>query len=429
MDIFFTVKGNSVVIGDTVYPMHRWVPTPYGVLRFVADAKKTKEALQPLFFRLLNPKDVVAGLLGNLDVRAANKLATVVTIVLKDEVPRRGEDIVNLLIANYNQMSVDDKNKLAANTLEFVEKRLKTVQWELDSLEGHIQRYRAKKRGGEPERTGPAVPAERRGQRPQGGRPEHAAGGTGPGGTLREIKRQRCGHRASALGIEDPVLSELTQKLYNSKLEYQKLLETTGENNPMALTVAREIAAMPARHGKDPQPAQQPAGRPQQPRPPIPARLIPCCARYPQKERELAKISREQAIKNNLYSFLLEKREQSELAISSSVADTKIIHQAETSALPVSRKKLFIYMGALVVALGLGVGLVSAKELMNKNILFRSEIESMTAVPVIGEISYNATKETLAGANPKVSLMAEQFRQLRAAIGLYGKESGSKNCW
>ncbi|MEI6946251.1 polysaccharide biosynthesis tyrosine autokinase [Paraflavisolibacter sp. H34] len=425
-DIFFRVKGDAVVIGDTAYPMNQWVTTPYGVLRFSPNLKKSKDPLHPMFFRLLNPKDVAAGLLGNLDVRAANKLATVVTIVLKDEVPKRGEDIVNLLIANYNQMSVDDKNRLAANTLEFVEKRLGTVQQELDSLENQIQHYRAKNN---------VVNLSEQGRlylQNVGINDRKVADLNMQLAVLDQVERyvrskdSSAAIVPSALGIEDPALSELTQKLYNSKLEYEKVIKTTGENNPMAITLAREIEAMQPHimEKLQNQRSNLQAGR---------NNLAANSSTFnallrsiPEKERELAEISRQQASKSTLYNFLLEKREQSELAISSSVADTKTIDAAETSALPVSPKKVFIYMGALVVALGLGVGLISAKELMNKNILFRSEIESMTAVPVVGEISYNAKKETLANANSRLSLVAEQFRQLRAAIGLYGKDAGYK---
>jgi capsular exopolysaccharide synthesis family protein len=113
------------------------------------------------------------------------------------------------------------------------------------------------------------------------------------------------------------------------------------------------------------------------------------------------------------------------MAISSTVADSKVVDVAESSDDPVSPKPTFIYMVALVGAIGLGIGLISAKELLNKKILFRSEIESYTDVPVVAEISYTREKDSLSNSTSKISLAAEQFRQLRAAIGLCGNNNNN----
>jgi capsular exopolysaccharide synthesis family protein len=142
----------------------------------------------------------------------------------------------------------------------------------------------------------------------------------------------------------------------------------------------------------------------------------------PQKERELMSISREQATKKGIYSFLLEKREQTALASSGATSDSKIVDYANSSILPVSPKKLLTYFMALALFGGMGVGFVSLKEMMNKKILFRSEIETLTSVPVIAEISATKDKESLLKSSSKVSLVAEQFRHLRAAIGLFGRK-------
>ena len=58
--------------------------------------------------------------------------------------PKRGEDILNELLVVYNRAAILDKNVLAANTLKFVEDRLKYVVNELDSVEGQLQNYKAR---------------------------------------------------------------------------------------------------------------------------------------------------------------------------------------------------------------------------------------------------------------------------------------------
>jgi capsular exopolysaccharide synthesis family protein len=146
----------------------------------------------------------------------------------------------------------------------------------------------------------------------------------------------------------------------------------------------------------------------------------------PQKERELADISRQQAIKSSVYSFLLQKREQMAMAVSSTVSDGKVIDSAVSSGTPVSPKIPFIYLAAVFSALLTGIALISGKEILNRKILFRSEIESYTSLPVVAEILNVKKKQSLFDTTSKVSLVAEQFRQLRAALGLYGKHSHDK---
>jgi capsular exopolysaccharide synthesis family protein len=95
---------------------------------------------------------------------------------------------------------------------------------------------------------------------------------------------------------------------------------------------------------------------------------------------------------------------------------------AKSSDLPVSPKKSLVYFAVLACSIGIGIGLVSAKEQLNRKILFRSEIESLTVVPVIAEISANKDTDSLLSTGSRGSVVAEQFRHLRAAYGLFGRQ-------
>ena len=96
-------------------------------------------------FHLGNPKNVASGLLPNLKVDASSKLSSVVELSYRDEVPQRAEDILNQLIIAYDQATIDEKDKLARNTLSFVEERLNVVAHDLDSIEKKVQQYKSGK--------------------------------------------------------------------------------------------------------------------------------------------------------------------------------------------------------------------------------------------------------------------------------------------
>jgi capsular exopolysaccharide synthesis family protein len=145
----------------------------------------------------------------------------------------------------------------------------------------------------------------------------------------------------------------------------------------------------------------------------------------PEKEKELLEISRQQGIKNGIYTFLLQKREETALAYASEVADSRLVDAAESYG-PVSPKKPLTYLISLVAALALGVLFISLKEVVNRNILFSTEIEKFTTAPILGEIAFEPSKKQLVIGDGKRTFVAEQLRQLRTSLGYLGINSRKK---
>ncbi len=422
----YTGKPKEVVIDGKVYPLEKWCSTPYGELKFDYNERLAEPAKGPLFFRLYKPKNIAPSFISNLEVRAASKLSTTITLVFKDEVPQRGEDILNKLLVAYNLLSIEEKKGTAFNTLEFIESRLIKVERELDSIENKIQSFRTRE---------DVVDLSQQSKQyldNVGSNDRKIADLSMQLAALDEMERYVKSNKnnaddvPAAVGINDPLLSDLMQKLYNAKVEYGKLMNTTAENNPFALAVAKEIEQTRPlileklrSHRINLEASKKDLTA-------ISGNYNSMLRSIPQKERDLMNISREQVIKKSIYNYLLEKREQTALASSSAVSDSKIIDYAKSNLTPVSPKKSLVYFAVLAGAIGLAIGLVSAREMLNKKILFRSEIESLTSVPVIAELAANKENESLIKSGSKVSVVAEQFRHLRAAIGLIGRQKEMK---
>ncbi|THU39366.1 polysaccharide biosynthesis tyrosine autokinase [Niastella caeni] len=419
-------KVREIVIGEKIYPIKKWVSTPWGELKFEHNDRQLSMAEGPLFFRLYKPKNIAPGFISNLGVKSASKLSTTINLTFRDEVPERGEDILNKLLVAYNRLSIEEKKGTAANTLEFIETRLGRVEKELDSIEHIIQSFRTDK--------GVVNLGEQSRQYLEnvGSNDRKIADLSMQLAALGEMERyvnsnENNGNIVPAtLGISDPVLSELMQKMYNAKVEYEKLMKSTGENNPFAIAVAKEIEQLRPLIAEKLRSHRINLEAGKKDLTSISGGYNSMLRTIPQKERELMDISREQVIKNSIYNYLLEKREQTALASSSANSDSKIVDMAKSSVDPVSPKKSLIYFAVLACSIGLAIGVVSAKEMLNKKILFRSEIESLTVTPVIAEISANKEEESLLKTGSKVSVVAEQFRHLRAAIGLIGRQKDIK---
>jgi uncharacterized protein involved in exopolysaccharide biosynthesis len=95
----------------------------------------------------------------------------------------------------------------------------------------------------------------------------------------------------------------------------------------------------------------------------------------PTKERELAERQRQQKIKEELYLFLLQKREESAIASASTISDSKVVEPALSSSIPIRPNRRSTYLMAIVMGLALPAGIVMLKEYLNDRVNSRQDIE------------------------------------------------------
>ncbi len=426
--IYFTYnsKNKTVIIDKNAYPLDTMVATPYGNLKFTANKYYWTPTEKPLYFSLIQPKQVANMILSNLHVSAISKQSSIVNLYLKDEVPKRGEDILNKLMEKYNNDAIEYKNNLAKNTVAFVDERLRLVSEELSAVEKKIQTYKTRKG---------IVDLSEQGKvylRNVSESDQQLADVNTRLGVLNQVESYVTGKDNSngivpaTLGINDPVLSNLLEKLYQAEIDIERLKRTTAANNPILESITNEREKI--------RPGILENIRNQKANLEVSRNNLSSTSRsyssalqsIPQQERELLNVSREQLIKNNVYSFLLQKREETALAYASNLANSRIVSPAQATNQPVSPKTSIIYLAAVVLAFVLSMGLVSFKEIFTGKILFRSQIEKFTDIPIVAEISSFKEKKALLIKGHNNRVIQEQFRQLRAATGLFNKANTKK---
>jgi tyrosine-protein kinase Etk/Wzc len=422
----FNQQDSTVMLGSKKYPLNQVVSTEYGQMRFVRNKHWTHRAQKPLYFVIDNPKLQAIALQQGLRAVAPSKLATVVDLKLRDTDPARGEDILNELIAAYNKATIDDKNRLAANTTEFVEARLGEMESELKKIEAQAQSYKA---------TRGAVDISSQGQNflKNVSENDQKVGDVNMQlAVLDQVdkyvasKDNKGGIVPSTLGLQDERLGNLLDQLYESELNYEKLRTTTGENNPILTQVRDQINKLKPsvlENIKEQRASLQASKLNLQATNNMYTGMLQT---IPQKERELIDINRQQAIYNGIYSFLLQKKEESALSHSANIAESRIVDKAQSSAAPVSPKGKLIYMVAFVFALILPAGFVTLKEFLNRKILFRSEIENLTSAPIIGEVIFSKDKNPVVIEGGKRTFIAEQFRRIRVSLSYLGVNTDKK---
>jgi tyrosine-protein kinase Etk/Wzc len=421
--IYFTYnqKKSSVTIEKKAYPINEWVTTPYGVLKFSENGNKRTTAIHPLYFVIRSPQNIAGGMVNRLGVSPISKAATVLDLTYSDESPKRAQDVLNALIDSYIKNTITEKNALASNTLSFIEERLHLVEKDLEAIERTIQQYKSQKGIVDLSEQGKQFLANVSNTDREVSNINMQLAVLDKVDQYVRSKKNEAGIVPATLGLTDEVLARSLQRLYDKELEYNRLKETVAENSPSLTAITSEIESIRPTilESVENQRESLMASRNNLS---VTSNVYSSMLRtIPQKERELLEISRQQTIKNNVYSFLLQKREETALSASSTVADSRLIDAAQASFSPVSPKRSMIYFGALAIAFLISVALVIAKEMMSSKILFRSDIEGFTRVPIAAEIISVKHKGELVVSSPDKVYIAEQFRQLRASIGLYGR--------
>lgn len=424
----YNPSSNQVTIGSNSYPLDKWVETPFGVLRFSKNGKKFADPANPLFFSLNKPFKAVADILVNLKATPPDKFSSVIEITYDDKDRQRGKDVLSELIKAYNISALNEKNKLATKTLGFLDDRIGNVEKQIDSIEKKVQSYKSS-RG--------IVNLSQQGElylQNVGENDKRLSDINTQLSVLDEVQKniQSEGNNPNLIsvstGINDPGLSSMLDKLYTSELQYEKLKKTTGENSPILSSVVNEINRM------KPDILQRISSQ----RKSLEANKSSLSSTnngyasilqtIPQKEKELLEITREQGIKNEVYAFLLQKREETALSRESTVTENRVL-EPPAFIKTVSPVPLFIYLISVVLAFIAAIAYVFMREFLTNKIMFRSEIEEFTSVPVVAEITHLSRNGNIFVKNSKKlakTALSEQFRQLRMGLGLYSRQIQKK---
>lgn len=418
------VKGTVFINDKPVGTVNEWINTTYGILKFVPNGKYlvTKKNY-PYFFRLLEVKVVAKHLLNNLKVTASNKLSSVINLSYRDYKTTLAEEVLNELILAYNNQAIAEKNSLAKKTLSLIEERLNVVGGDLSEIEQRIQQYKA---GSE------AVDISTQGQlflQNVSANDQKLSDVNMQLSVINQLEKHilnnnnNVGISPSTLGVSDPTLSQLLNNLNAAELEREKLKKTVAENNPLLVSVTDQINKIRPNIIDNIQSQRNNLETNKNYLAATNNRYSSLLNSIPVKERQLLEISRDQNIKSGIYSFLLQKREESELSYASSLSDSRIINYAQSSNDPVSPNRLIILGLIVIAAFGMPISLINIFETFNSTILYRQEIETLTNIPIIGELAYNKHKKQLLVETGKRSFIAEEFRKIRFSLQYLGIDS------
>jgi tyrosine-protein kinase Etk/Wzc len=369
-------------------------------------------------FVAFNHLDALAGAYsGAINVEVANKLASVLNVSLLDPVPQKGRDIVNKLIEVYNKEAVFVKNQIAANTIEFIDEQLETITAELFEIEARAENYKQAN-----QITNVSAATNDYLTNTSSYQSQIAANAIKID-VLQSIEQYLVQQEdnfqmvPSSLTIDDPTFLNLLNKFNELQRERERMLRTTQPSNPLVLNINEQLDNLKRSLLENLRQIKTGLEITNRNLVSSNSDISSRAQRVPEIERQLVELSRQQAIKEEHFLYLTKKREESALSLAATtVSNSRVIDPATSSNGPVKPNKKLIYAFAFMLGLGMPFGFIFLKDMLNTKVLYKSDIEDHTLVPILGEISHHNTDEILAISEKVKTPVAEQFRLLRTNL-------------
>lgn len=415
---------------SNIYQLGKEITKPYGTFTVVPGnafyASNTADRKR-IIVRFNQLKDAADNFYAAVSIKPSAKNASVINMGISDAIPERGEDIINKVIEVYEKESVEDKNAKAAQTVAFLDERLKYITAELSGVEKNVQQYKSQN-----EVTDVSTQASNYLEQASDYNRQLSEWAIQID-VLESIEQYMTANATqyktvpSSLGIQDPTLLGLINKFNELQLDAERMLRTTQPDNPLVLGINEQLANLRSNILENlrnikrgliitSNNLKQSSGKFQ-------SRI----RKVPLMERELLEINRQQEIKQNLYLFLLQKREEVALALAATVSNTRVIDRAVSTPYPYSPSSQNVYLIALILGLGIPFAGIFLKNLLNDKVQSRLEVEKATQTPILGEICHNSrsARNAVVVNKDSRSPIVEMFRLVRANLhfAAIGKEN------
>ena len=371
-----------------------------------------------------DPKAMTESMLRRLTVSQPNIKSTVLELSYEDVNVQRSKDILNTLLDVYVQSSLSDKNSEASNTLKFIENRLGLITGELGDVEKDVESYKTNQGITD-------ISAESQLFLENIKENDSQLNEVNTKISILEsvdnyIKNAGEGAVAPATYmIDDPVLVSLLTKFNELELQREHYARTTTAKNPLLETINTQLEGTRQSIRENVQNLKRGMAVTRKNLEGINTRFSAGLRSIPKKEREFVGIKRQQSIKEELYLYLLQKREETALAYASTVTDSRLIDVPISTIAPIKPKRSLIWAGSIAAGIAVPLFLINLLFMLNNTVQRREEIESLTHASVIGEIGLmKSTKEHKEeDAIIKMtsrSAVAEQIRALRTNLQYLG---------
>lgn len=371
---------------------------------------------------------IASGLSGSLKVTQLSRDASILRIGIDTEIPAKGRDVLNQLVAEYRQKNIEEKNRVADNTIQFIDDRLALITGQLGDIEGGKEDFQQRHNI-----VDISVQSEQK--MSELNEAKKKLDDIEVQIQIMDIIRDYISSPTrkfelvpSTLGIADATLQGLVGDYNQLQLKRSEQLKTTKAEHPNIQVLDNQIEKVRTSIIENLNNITQSSRSISNRLTSEYRSLLGELKSVPQQQRQYGEIMRQHDIKEKLYLYLLQKREESAITRASAVGNSAPIDEAVSSGSPVSPNTTSIYRLAFIVGLVVPISLIYVRDLLNDKVVTRNDLLNATNTPIIGEVAHHAsmTRKFVVGMKDR-SILAEQFRILRTNLQFLLTHAPSKN--
>lgn len=320
-----------------------------------------------------------------LNVSQADKEASILNLTITDGSVERADDFLMTLITVYNENWVRDKNQIAVSTSMFINDRLGIIEGELGNVDNDISSYKS-------EHLIPNLESAATMYMTQANEAQANIIELNNQVYMARYVRNYLANDANRYellpvngGMDDQAISKQIDDYNKMMQERNSLANVSSDRNPlvkemdanlneirssMIASIDNQIVSLNAQIR-----GLQNMGK----------EATSKIASNPTQAKYLLSVERQQKVKESLYLYLLQKREENELSQAFTAYNTRIIEAPGGKTNPVKPRKLLILAAAFVMGLVIPFGIIYVKDMFNTVVRGRKDLEKLT-IPYLGEL-------------------------------------------
>lgn len=436
----FVIRGNEIAevvighYGDTL-------ATPMGDVVIYAN-ENLADFQDPIRVSWTNSSAMAKAYAGKLNVSLSGKMSSVVVLSMTDQFPSRADAVLSTLIDVYNEEWLNSKNRSAMNTAQFLNERIVVIEQDLTAVETALKEYKEKNNVSDLKASTQKYLSE---SSLYANKAFEMNNQISVANYIKDYLNNPENANAlipSNLGLSNANIGSQISEYNSLVLQRDRLLVGSSIHNPMVADLTASLAAIRTailssieNHIAT---LQIQLKKVQSEEKQILARMNSNSG----QELQLLSLQRQQQMTQDLYMYLLKKREENELAALVNVGNTRLIMSPSGSSSPVAPNKKMIILAALVLGCGIPFAFFFIRKMLDTSIKSKADLGNLS-VPFLAELpQYVRPEDRFKKFKRKTSglttnkiivqhgsrdMMNEAFRVLRTNVDLMiGKKAGSQ---
>ena len=380
----FTVAGNDMKLDKIVGTLGDSIVTPVGAIKIVPTSNYGKWK-NDITVSWVNAARKAKSYCGRLSVGLSGKQSSVVALSMQDVFPPRAELVLGTLLDIYNEEWIDNRNASVQATSVFINDRLQVIERELGGIENELKSYKQTHQITSIQQSGSALSQE---STQVANQAFQANNQLAIARMIRDFMNDPV-HSKDLLpansGLDNANIASQINEYNKTLLERDRALSLSSESNPLVQDLNNTLERLKNAINRSIDnlistlqlEVNQIEGRERE--------ILSRVSNTSGQEMELLSIERQQKVKEQLYIFLLQKREENELQRQLTVANTRLIMRPNGSGTPIAPNKMMIILVALVLGFGIPFAIFYIMKVLDTTVKSRSDL-SRLSVPFLAEL-------------------------------------------